>query len=157
MAAREAAQTEGSDTACDTDAEDDVPAYLDETSRLAIKGINATVRRCAQWAGFWPDGARYNSSEANWKKHALTTGFTIPMDDPDPEAWLNSEVLNRVNLSTAYSAKYKGAWPDGTAFTGLIDYFSISANLAKGLNHRASDEHPGPPGLPWWIVRKLPP
>ena len=128
-----------------------------ETNRLAIKGINATVRRCAQWAGFWPDGARYNSSEANWKKHTMTSGFAIPMDDPDPEAWLNTEILNRVNLSTAYAAKHKNTWPDGTPFNGLIDYFSISANLAKGLDHRASDEQPGPTGLPWWIVRKPPP
>ena len=134
-------------------------AELADFNCVAVKTVNATVRRCAQWASFWPDGARFNSSEANWKKHALTSGFALPVDDLDidPEHWLNSEILNRVNLSTAYSAKHKGTWPDGTAFTGLIDYFSISTNLSKGLDHRATNELPGPPGLPWWIVRKPPP
>ena len=134
----------------------DLVADATETS---IEAITEVTRRCAEWAGVWPDGEAYSPEDGNARRHAVTQGLELPGDAAvAPEAWLNGEILLRLNLIACRSAQATGAWFDKTPYTECkLDYFSLSANYDTGLDHPADNEQPAPPGIPWWFVRKKPP
>ncbi len=139
------------------DAED--TELLAELTRKTREGINEATHRCAQWAGMWPDGARYNPEKGGWRKHTLTDTLILPIDDDiDLEIWIYDEILVRTNAIARHAARSAGKWPDGTPFTDSDpDYFEKSANFGTNVNRRADNEIKGPPRMPWWIVRKPPP
>ena len=150
--------TEGSSPAPDASQLDNPEdaELLAALTHNARESVNEATRRCAEWAGVWPDGASFIRAKAGWREHALTDTLTVPLDvDTDIEAWLHNEMLSRCNAIARQAARLAGVWFDSTPFTETDpDYFAMSANYGTNIAHRADGENKGPRRLPWWIVRK---
>lgn len=127
-----------------------------EATQGVIETINTFTRACAAWMLVWPDGTIFDPNEINWRRHALTEGFTLPDDDRDPDIWMSGEILGRCNAIARQSGRLTGTWLNDKPYSERDpDYFSLSANFATGIEAPAKGEQPGPPGVPWWVVHRL--
>ena len=126
-----------------------------QMQRTATDSVNEMTHRCAQWAHIWPDGAPYDASEADWQKHTLAHEIQVPADGGDEDVqWLHREILKGCNAIARQSGRKFGIHFDTTPYNDSDpDYYTLSANTFTG-GRRADNEEPGPPGLPWWIVRR---
>ena len=116
------------------------------------------TRTCAEWACVWPDGATFSEGEDNWQPHTLTAGLTLPaLAGADLDAWLRNQILDRANAIARQWGRTTGFRLDMSDYVDSDpDYWTISANVMSDDFRRAPSEDPGPPGLPWWIVRSPP-
>ncbi len=134
--------------ALDARLEREVTGYIDEVTQPF-----------ARWAGIWPDGAPYVAGEADWQAHTLSVPFPFSLiADVEPIDWIHDEVLHAVNAITRAYGEKTGRQFDGQPYNAEAPaHWSLSASLDTETQAPAAGEIPGPPCLPWWIVRKPPP
>ncbi|MEI9905230.1 MAG: hypothetical protein WDN06_15710 [Asticcacaulis sp.] len=133
-------------------------AFDAKLEREVTSCIDDMTQPFARWAGIWPDGAPYVAGEADWQTHTLTVPFPFSLvDDVEPIDWIHEEVLHAVNAITRAYGEKTGRQFDGQPYnTEAPAHWSLSANLDTETQGPAAGEIPGPPCLPWWIVRKPP-
>ncbi|MEI9905429.1 MAG: hypothetical protein WDN06_16920 [Asticcacaulis sp.] len=142
------------------DDEQILEAMLAETAQKLTNRIDALTHKVAEWAGIWPDGARFVAGEANWQVHTLTApvplcrSTTISMSKPGSAAKSSSH--QRHIPSVRPPDRLPGRYPPlRRKRSGLL---SLSANLGSGVNRPAGrGEKSSPDIMPWWIVRHPPP
>ncbi len=129
-----------------------------EAAPEAFDVVNKMVSACARWAGIWPDGALWQKGEDDAQAHATTAGLVLPdIDIEDVCDWMDGQILGRCNAIARQWSLRTGVFFDKTERRDdAPDYWSISANHNTGVDRPAEDELPGPPGLPWWIIRRPP-
>lgn len=129
---------------------------MSEAAPEAFDVVNKMVHACARWAGIWPDGAPWQDRDADWQTHALTADIRLPEGDIAAlPGWMDNLILDRCNAIARHWSRKAGVNLDKSERRDDDpDYWSISANHDTGVNHPAEDEADGPPGLPWWIIRR---
>ncbi len=146
----------------------EAPAEPIPARTLAVARLSGAIDTHSRSTGFWPSGQPVEPGEpafkpdkpADLRKLAATPEIVdrpIPAD-ADAFMLLQLRLICHFNASTRHAARHSGHWPDGSVFDPEpVDYGYYSISESERDGRLKPGEAPGPPGLPWWVVRKTSP
>jgi hypothetical protein len=149
------------------DEQDDSPEAADIRVFKTIDRMSLTY---ARERGFYPDGSVFERGAPEAPERLVCAEESRLMLE-----WINDKanhpyppdvgmrkiaqiIIARFNAVARAQARHTGTWPGGEAFKEEDgDYYAVSKVYAASKRmedwHRAPDEHEGPRGYPWWMIR----